>query len=444
MTIERLVELNDWKRTRHAPPERRVLMGETLLVRYVEADQEPGCAEQNRENERRRKKCGRNMRRRRLDKNPEKQFEADQGAVRRVQVVGGEAAGQASGWRRSASIATLEQKPWPCRTCGTANGWCAAYRWSRGRQLPPVPEHWSSRPRPSKCSTATRACTGRHRRHRQGRYGSPSRLATPKSSCTNRLAGEWSRGFVFPAINRTARWRTASSTPLDHCPNDWYGYWCSQVVEGLCCAQQPSTPTCWLVFILHRQVSGSGRPGQLKFLASGLDAFHQAGHLHDFEIGKRSFIGSHDSTPVLLVQGHPAPEKAGQQRSPSSPGCKGRCRPAASSGCSCLARPTPPRTFCSRTCWKWGEVAATRTPTRSCSASTFRRAASLTCPCSAHSGVDHDGAPAGVVHLLKDDEKEKGEENNADVILEPDWAVDQDYSSAAGLAVMLKKKWPKA
>src|SRR5262249_32604364 len=51
--IERFVELNDWKTTRHAPPERRVLMGETLLVRYVEADQEPGVAEQNRENLRR-------------------------------------------------------------------------------------------------------------------------------------------------------------------------------------------------------------------------------------------------------------------------------------------------------------------------------------------------------------------------------------------------------
>ena len=48
--------LNDWKATRHAPPERRVLMGDCLLVRYCEADQEPGVAEQNRENERRRQK----------------------------------------------------------------------------------------------------------------------------------------------------------------------------------------------------------------------------------------------------------------------------------------------------------------------------------------------------------------------------------------------------
>src|SRR5439155_11817746 len=54
--IERLVTLTDWKTTRHAPPERRIRMGEALLVRYVEADQAPGVAEQNRENERRRKK----------------------------------------------------------------------------------------------------------------------------------------------------------------------------------------------------------------------------------------------------------------------------------------------------------------------------------------------------------------------------------------------------
>ena len=51
--IERMITLNDWKTTRHAPPERRVLMGESLLVRYCEADQEPAVAEQNRENQRR-------------------------------------------------------------------------------------------------------------------------------------------------------------------------------------------------------------------------------------------------------------------------------------------------------------------------------------------------------------------------------------------------------
>ena len=37
-----------------APPERRVLIGETLLVRYREEDQPPDVAAQNRENEQRR------------------------------------------------------------------------------------------------------------------------------------------------------------------------------------------------------------------------------------------------------------------------------------------------------------------------------------------------------------------------------------------------------
>jgi hypothetical protein len=54
VTIERHVDLAAWRAARLAPPERRVLSGETLLVRYLEEDQESGVAEQNRENARRR------------------------------------------------------------------------------------------------------------------------------------------------------------------------------------------------------------------------------------------------------------------------------------------------------------------------------------------------------------------------------------------------------
>ena len=54
VTLERHAELAEWKAARLAPPERRMLAGETLIVRYHEADQEPGVAAQNRENERRR------------------------------------------------------------------------------------------------------------------------------------------------------------------------------------------------------------------------------------------------------------------------------------------------------------------------------------------------------------------------------------------------------
>lgn len=56
LTIERLVDLDGWKAARHAPPERRVLAGGCLLVRYCESDQGPGVAERNRKNERRRRR----------------------------------------------------------------------------------------------------------------------------------------------------------------------------------------------------------------------------------------------------------------------------------------------------------------------------------------------------------------------------------------------------
>ena len=51
ISIERFVDLAAWKHQRLAPPEQRVLGGESLIVRYLEDDQEPGIAHQNRENQ---------------------------------------------------------------------------------------------------------------------------------------------------------------------------------------------------------------------------------------------------------------------------------------------------------------------------------------------------------------------------------------------------------
>ena len=108
--IERLVTLNDWKATRHAPPERRVLMGDCLLVRYCEDDQEPGVAEQNRENERRRRKREEYAAAFKAAE-PRQAVPAEQGTVGRVQVVAGRACGCGCESRRQASIATCTK---PC------------------------------------------------------------------------------------------------------------------------------------------------------------------------------------------------------------------------------------------------------------------------------------------------------------------------------------------
>ena len=49
VTIERLVDLAEWKSVRNVAPERRALMGETLLVRYHEEDQPPDIVAANRD-----------------------------------------------------------------------------------------------------------------------------------------------------------------------------------------------------------------------------------------------------------------------------------------------------------------------------------------------------------------------------------------------------------
>ena len=50
LQLERLAELGAWKAARHAPPERRMLAGDSLVVRYLESDQTPESRAQNRKN----------------------------------------------------------------------------------------------------------------------------------------------------------------------------------------------------------------------------------------------------------------------------------------------------------------------------------------------------------------------------------------------------------
>ena len=430
VTIERLVELNDWKRTRHAPPERRVLMGETLLVRYVEADQEPGVAEQNRENERRRKKREEYAAAFR-EKNPEKQF-------RLTKEQSAECKWSPEGLRVKLRLETVGvdcdlHEALALSNLRDGDRLVLYSRWAVDERLP-VDQRKEFTPTPKQMLYGNRAALVgivATNKDDTGRIKAGYAEVELKES----FGGEWSRGFVFPAINRTLE--DGKLYTLDPCPNDWYGYWCSQVVEGLCAAQ----PNTLYDRLVHPPPpgDGSGSPGQLKFLA-GLDAFHQAGHLHDFEIGKRSFIGSHDSTPVLLVQGPPG---TGKSRSAAF-AVFARLQGA-------MKSKRPFRVFVS--CKTHAatdvllknvlEVQEKLRELRDADPKLFRKhfdARLLDVPLFRVN--PHDPPPAGVVHLLKDDEKDKGEDYNADVILEPDWAV--VGITPGGVYGMLKKKWPKA
>ena len=118
--------------------------------------------------------------------------------------------------------------------------------------------------------------------------------------------GDYSKPFVFSAFNRTLE--DGKLYTLDPCPNEWYAYWCAQVVNGLCSGQP--NDALQPIGALHRHLAMALVPPVRRRSSLGLDAFRDAGLLHDFEDSKREFIGRHATTPVLLVQGPPGTGKS--------------------------------------------------------------------------------------------------------------------------------------
>jgi hypothetical protein len=429
VTIERLVSLNDWKAIRHAPPERRVLMGETLLVRYYEADQEPGVAEQNRENERRRMKREEHVAAFRVahpdrplrlprDQVAECKWSPEGLRVRlRIETVGVDCdlheALLLSGLREGDRLVLHP-------------------RWAVDERLPaaqrseytPTPKQLLYAPRAELLGVVATA------RNESGKVLAAYAEVELKES----FGGEWSRGFVFGAINRTLE--EGRLYTLDPCPNDWYGFWCSQVIEGLRLGQ-PNTVYSRLVKA-PLPVDAGGRAGQLMFQA-GLDAFEAAGHMHGFETGKRQFIGGHGRTPILMVQGPPGTGKS------YSTGFAVFARLQAA-----MKEGRPLRVFVSckthaATDVLLKNVLDVRERLRALQAKSpglfgqYFDPRLLDVPLLRVAPADPP--PEGVVGLRKDAEKDRDEDYNADLIAGPTWCV--VGLTPGGIYGMLKAKWPK-
>jgi hypothetical protein len=430
VTIERLVELNDWKATRHAPPEQRVLMGETLIVRYCEEDQEPGVAEQNRENERRRLKREGYAAAFRAA-NPGQQFRLNkeqsaecrwspEGLRVRLRI---ETAGADCDLHDALGLSTMRD----------SDRLVLYPRWAVDERLPvgqrteftPTPKQMLYGPRAELLRVVATAKDG------AGRVTAAVAEVELKES----FGGEWSRGFVFPAINRPLE--DGKLYTLDPCPNDWYGYWCGQVVDGLCNGQ-PNTLYDRLVKAPLPTDAG-GRAGQVTFLA-GLDAFHAAGHLHDFEAGKRAFIGGHGRTPVLMVQGPPGTGKSYS----TAFAVFSRLQAA-------MKENRPLRAFVSckthaATDVLLQNVLEVREKLRDLRAKSPGLFAQyfderlLTVPL--FRVAPKEPPPDGITRLEKDADQEKGAEYNADRITGPAWCV--VGITPGGVYGMMKAKWPKA
>jgi hypothetical protein len=429
VTIERLVELNAWKTSRHAPPERRVLMGDSLLLRYCEADQEPGVAEQNWENERRQRKREGYAAAFRAA-NPDKQF-------RMTKEQSAECKWSPEGLRlklrvESAGIDCDLHEALLMSNLRVGDRLVLFSRWAVDERLP-VTERKEFTPTPKQMLYGQRA-------ELIGIVATEKSVAGRVTAAFAEVELKESRGSdatkpsVFPGICRTLE--NDKLITLDSCPNDWYGYWLTQVVEGLCDGQPNVLYDRLMTPPPHGD--GTGFPAQKSFLA-GLDAFHQAGLFHEFEASKREFIGEHGRTPMLLVQGPPGTGKSFS----AAFAVFARLQAA-------MAEERPYRVFLSCKTHAATDVLLKNMleaqeklrQLRDADKKLFAKhfdVRLLDVPL--YRVAPNDQSPAGVIQLQKDAEKEQGEAKNADIIQEEEWAL--VAITPGGTYGMLKKKWSK-
>lgn len=412
VAIERHVAVAEWRGTRHARPERRVLAGETLLVRYVEGDQEPAVAEAVREHGRRHQKRA-NAEAAHLAKHPGTKFRVPRGQ-------GGEYQ-----WSHDGLAVRLRVEAVGL-DCDLYEA-LALTTFREGDRLVLFPRlatdtRPSSTPRPAytpgpKQLLYANRCELQRIVATEADAAGRVRAAVAEVEMKESFGGDWSRGYVFPSINRPLQDGTLYT--LDPCPNDWYGYWCSQVVQGLCRGERNrlyallDDPVAW-----GRDASGT--PGQMRFLA-GLVAFRDEGLLHDFEKSKRTFIGGYGKAPVLLVQGPPGTGKSYS----TAFAVFARIQGAMQQGKPC-------RVFVSCKTHAATDVLVKNVLDVQEKLRDLRRRSPglfdlyldpglLDVP--VYRVAPHDPQPNGITSLSKDAEKGKGEPKNYDVIAGDEWAV---------------------
>jgi hypothetical protein len=314
LAIERHVELAEWKSARNTPPERRVLMGETLLVRYVEADQPPEVAEANREH----------LARHRLREQYEAAYRAQHPGDDRVRLSREQK--KQTEWSNAglSFVLRLETEGIDAgvdEVLGLTNlregeRVVVFPRYVTDSRLPPE-QRTLNTPTPKQMLYGARATITAVtvERDEADRALSACVQVRMEEGMQSTL-----KGFTFGSFNKYP-FEDGGLYTLDSDPNDIYGYWCWTVVEELCrrVAAAPDPPTFAHTgnALYDRLVAHAGAPLSrplneaegLRFF-EGLEALHRAGALHDFEESKRLYIGGHFANPILLVQGPPGTGKS--------------------------------------------------------------------------------------------------------------------------------------
>ncbi len=303
MVIERHVELADWKRIRHFEPERRVLMGEALLTSYHAEDQNPEVARRLQENLLKHRERQRLLNlRRQLD--PEARLTDEEN--------------QATKWSNvklnvrlrltdRGLDCTLEEMML-LNNLEEGDRVVVYSRYTVDERLP-VEERMPFTPTPRQMLYGPRAELNRIVLERDGERVVSGHVEL--TICSNQnSAGE----YCFPSIEKP--FEDGQVYTLDIDPNSIYGYWCAKTVDKLCEAEANGEGSLNVLYSritsdTQRKVfwSDKAQRAQERFMR-GLEAFVQAGLLHDFEPAKRAYISGHGGDALLLVQGPPGTGKS--------------------------------------------------------------------------------------------------------------------------------------
>jgi hypothetical protein len=310
VTIERHVDLAAWKSARNMAPERRVLTGETLLLRYAQADQDPATAALNQEAARRAALYS--------------QYEAAYLAANpgAPKVVLTKQQKQDTAWSLADQTFTFRLD-----TTGTDSevaeilGLTTLRQGERVVLYPrytydtrlPLNQRTPNTPTPKQMLYGARATIDAIFVERDQ---DERATAATLNLTIEPPFGASLKGFLFSSFMKEPFIDGALYTS-DPDPNDIYGYWCSVVAEELRRLESSADPTIRNALYdritdpSSAQVDWSDTEAQAQALfLAGLDALHQANALHDFEESKRDFIGSHGDDAILLVQGPPGTGKS--------------------------------------------------------------------------------------------------------------------------------------
>ena len=305
VTIERHVELSTWKRERLPDPEQRALAGTTLIVQYLEEDQEPGIASQNRENARRRvlreelrakwREQNPDAKQIRLPKDQREKSDWTNRDLRfRLRISTDDVA---CDLEETLRLTTIKDGDWlvifPRRTVDSRLPEADQYRFT---------------PTVKQLLYGMRCTLERIEIDRDDDGRAERAWAVVKM---NGQGGGGPAGYSFSTMADNERpLENGEIYTLDENPNNINAGRAHGMIAGLIDGGENT---------LYDILAGAERPdpdwpeaaaaGQARFLA-GLDALHAAGKLHDFEASKREFIGEHGATPLLLVQGPPGTGKS--------------------------------------------------------------------------------------------------------------------------------------